>query len=366
MKNKIRVGIIFGGRSGEHEVSIVSAASVINALDKAKYEAVTIYINKKGQWLFGAEPKHLKGRGAEYVYLPPDPTAKGLLAIKTSKKLPRRIDVIFPVLHGPFGEDGTVQGLLELAGIPYVGAGVAASAVGMDKALMKKVFEAALLPVLKYLVFLRKEVESNVEKVTEEVEKELDYPVFVKPANLGSSVGITKAHNRIELIEGLKTACQYDRKVVVEQGIDRAREIEVAVLGNDDPQASICGEVAPSREFYDYEDKYILNKAKLLIPAKISQQQSEEIREMAVQAFKATDCAGMARVDFFIDRKTNQVFIDEVNTIPGFTAVSMYPKLWQASGVSYSDLISRLIDLAIARYDDKIRSITNFPSKLLR
>ncbi|OGY23059.1 MAG: D-alanine--D-alanine ligase A [Candidatus Woykebacteria bacterium GWB1_45_5] len=363
---KIRVGIIFGGRSGEHEVSVISAASVISALDKVTYEAVPIYINKKGQWLLGVQPKSIKGKGAEYVYLPPDPTAKGLVPIKTAKEFPKKVDVIFPVLHGPFGEDGAVQGLLELAGIPYVGAGVAASAVGMDKALMKKFFEATGLPVTKYLVFLRKEVESGIEKVIATAEKELDYPVFVKPANLGSSVGITKAHNRKELKEGFNIACEYDRKVVVEQGIDKAREIEVAVVGNDEPEASICGEVVPSREFYDYEDKYILNKAKLLIPAQISKQQSEKIRSMAVQAFKATDCAGMARADFFIDRKTNQVFIDEVNTIPGFTSISMYPKLWQASGIGYSDLISRLINLALDRYNDKGRNKVSFPSKLLK
>lgn len=259
-----------------------------------------------------------------------------------------------------------MQGLLELAGLPYVGTGVAASAVGMDKALMKKIFEVTGLPILKCLVFFRKEVEGSIKKVLASIEKELDYPIFIKPANLGSSVGITKAHNQKELIKGLNNACQYDRKVVVEQGLDRAREIEVAVLGNDDPRSSICGEVVPSREFYDYEDKYILNKAKLQIPAKISMQQSDTIREMAVKAFKSIDCAGMARVDFFIDRKTNQVFIDEVNTIPGFTSISMYPKLWQESGVGYSDLLSRLVDLAIERYSDKIRSITNFPSKLLK
>lgn len=363
---KIRVGIIFGGRSGEHNVSIVSATSVINALDKTKYEAVPIYINKKGKWLFGAGPKELGSERSEYVYLPPDPTARGLVPIKTSKKSLKKIDVIFPVLHGPFGEDGTVQGLLELAGIPYVGAGVAASAVGMDKALMKKVFKGVGLPVLSYLVLLRKEIEGEIEKCVATVEKELDYPLFIKPANLGSSVGITKAHSRNELIEGLRIACQYDRKVVVEQGIDKAREIEVAVLGNDEPQASICGEVVPSKEFYDYEDKYILGRAKLLIPAEVSGSQSDKIRSMAVRAFKAIDCAGMARADFFIERKTSQIFIDEVNTIPGFTSISMYPKLWEASGVEYSELINRLIGLALERYNDKIKNITDFPSKLLK
>lgn len=366
MKRKLKIGIIFGGRSGEHEVSVVSATSVINALDKNKFEAVPLYINKKGQWLLGVSPQLINRKAERIVFLPPDPTAKGLVTKENTWAVSTKIDVFFPVLHGTFGEDGTVQGLLELSGIPYVGAGVAASSVGMDKDLMKKIFISVGLPVLEHLVFLRKEVKKEALKVINQIEKRLKYPIFIKPANLGSSVGISKAHNKAELKKGLFTALEYDRKMVVEQGIDRAREIEVAVLGNDDPNASICGEVVPSREFYDYEDKYILGKAKLIIPALISKHQSQEIRKIALQAFKALDCSGMARVDFFIDRKKNKVFIVEVNTIPGFTSISMYPKLWEASGVGYSELITRLINLALDRYNDKRLNKTSFPSKLLK
>ena len=362
---KIRVGIIFGGRSGEHEVSILSAQSVIGALDKKKYEAVPIFINKKGKWQLGFDPKTLKGNGEQYVYLPPDPTTKKLISTKESETLPQ-LDVIFPVLHGTYGEDGSVQGLLELSDIPYVGAGVTASAVGLDKVLMKRAFKAIGLPLTKHLVFLRKKVESDATEVVDGIEKELTYPVFVKPANLGSSVGITKAHNQKELIRGLTVAGEYDRKVIIEQGIDRAREIEVAVLGNDDPKPSVCGEIVPSKEFYDFEDKYILGRAKLHIPAATPQKLSNKIRKVAVEAFKAIDCSGMARVDFLLDPKSNDVYIDEINTIPGFTAISMYPKLWEASGISYPELIDQLIKLAFERYNDKKRNRTSFSSKLLK
>ncbi|OGY26878.1 MAG: D-alanine--D-alanine ligase A [Candidatus Woykebacteria bacterium RBG_16_43_9] len=353
---KIRVGIIFGGRSGEHEVSIISAQSVINALDKTKYEAVPIFINKKGQWLLGVE----------HVYLPADPTKNKLITLEKPTTAQKTLDVIFPVLHGTFGEDGSVQGLLELSAVAYVGAGIAASAVGMDKAAMKKIFTSVGLPITKHLIFLRKQVENNIGVVVDEIEKEISYPIFVKPVNLGSSVGITKAHSRKELTDGLTIASEYDRKVIVEQGVDKAREIEVAVLGNDDPKASICGEVVPSKEFYDYEDKYILGKAKLLIPAPIPEKLSEKIRKMAIDAFKSIDCAGMARVDFLIDPKTNRIFVDEINTIPGFTSISMYPKLWGATGLPYNKLIDRVIQLALERYNDKKSNTTNFPAKLLK
>ena len=324
---KIRVGIIFGGRSGEHEVSIISAKSVINALDKEKYEVVPIFINKKGQWFLGFDEKLIQGKGTKHVYLSPDPTKKELVSADETPLSQGDIDVIFPVLHGTFGEDGSIQGLLELAGIPYVGAGVAASAIGMDKALMKKIFESVGLPVTKHLVFLRNEIKEKTAQTIAMIEGSLKYPIFTKPANLGSSVGITKAHDRKELKTGLNLASSYDRKVIVEQGVEKAREIEVAVLGNDDPEVSVGGEVVPSKEFYDYEDKYIIGKQKLIIPAPIQRNTSDEIRSMARQAFKVIDAAGMARVDFFIDSKSNKIFVDEINTIPGFTSISMYPKL---------------------------------------
>ena len=363
---KIRVGVIFGGRSGEHEVSIISAQSVINAIDKKKHEAIPIFINKKGQWQLGFDEKLIKGKGAGHVYLPPDPTKGEFVAVDKTNKAPEKIDVAFPVLHGTFGEDGTVQGLLELAGIPYVGAGVAASAIGMDKILMKRIFGSVGLPATKHLVFLRKEIVNSEAKVISKIEKELKYPIFTKPANLGSSVGVSKAKNRKELKKGLSFASSYDRKVIVEQGIEKAREIEVAMLGNDEPKASVCGEVVPSKEFYDYEDKYILGRAKLIIPAPLPNRLINTIRNLAVKAFKTSDCAGMARVDFLIDPVTDNVYVDEVNTIPGFTSISMYPKLWEATGIKSSELINQLIDLAIERYNDKRLNKTDFPSKLLK
>ena len=362
---KIQVGIIFGGKSGEHEVSIISAKSVINALDKEKYEAVPIFINKTGQWLIGFDQNLIQGKGAKQVYLPPDPTHNELVAVDKTTISHNGIDVIFPVLHGTYGEDGSVQGLLELADIPYVGAGVAASAVGMDKDLMKKIFKSVNLPVTEYIVFFRSQIKDNLDKVVAEVAKELQYPVFIKPANLGSSVGITKAHNEEELRTGVKLAARYDRKTIVEQGIENAREIEVAIFGNDNPEVSVCGEIIPSKEFYDYEDKYILDKAKLLIPASISDDQAKKILGLAMDAYKSIDCSGMARADFLYDSKKNKVYIMEVNTIPGFTSISMYPKLWEKSGLAYPKLIDRLIKLAIERYNDKKLNKTNFPSKLL-
>ena len=363
---KIRVGMIFGGRSGEHEVSIISAQSVLTALNETKYEVVPIFINKKGQWRIDFDRKKLRKKTSSYIYLLPDPTKKGLVSKDKAKFSQRKIDVFFPLVHGTYGEDGSIQGLFELAGLPYVGAGIAASATGMDKDLMKKIFKSEGLSITKYLVLLRKDLRLNQQKVTKMIEAGFTYPIFVKPANLGSSVGITKVHNRAELIQGLKVASEYDRKLIVEQGIDRAREIEVAVLGNDEPETSVCGEVVPSKEFYDYEDKYILGKAKLIIPASIRKNISDKIKTMAKTAFKSIDCSGMARVDFLIDPKTNEVYIDEINTIPGFTAISMYPKLWEATGVSYPKLIDRLIILAIERYNDKLRTKTEFPSKLLK
>lgn len=363
---KIRIGVMFGGRSSEHEVSIISARRVIDALDKSKYEAVPIYINKKGQWFLGFDEKLIQGKGTERVYLPPDPTKKELVSVDRSSTKQKNIDVVFSLLHGTFGEDGSVQGLLELSGVPYVGAGVAASAVGMDKDLMKKIFKSSNLSITKYLVFFRKQIKDQANKTVSEVEGELKYPVFVKPANLGSSVGITKAHNKKELKKGLGLACEYDRKVIVEQGIEKAREIEVSVLGNDEPEVSVCGEVVPSKEFYDYEDKYILGKQKLIIPAILPSEVSNKIRGMGVKAFKAIDCAGMARVDFLLDRKTNEIFLSELNTIPGFTSISMFPKLWEATGLSYLKLIDKLINLAIERYAAKKENKLDSPPILLK
>ncbi|MDP2720749.1 MAG: D-alanine--D-alanine ligase family protein [bacterium] len=363
---KIRVGIIFGGKSGEHEVSIISAQSVLKAINKTKYEVVPIFINKKGQWQIDFGRKKLERKSSNYIYLLPDPTKKELVSKDKIKFNQGKIDVFFPLVHGTYGEDGSIQGLLELAGLPYVGAGIAASATGMDKDLMKKIFRSEGLPITKHLVLLRKDLRLNQQRFTKMIEAELTYPIFVKPANLGSSVGITKAHTRAELVQGLKVASEYDRKLIVEQGIDKAREIEVAVLGNDELETSVGGEIVPSKEFYDYEDKYILGKAKLIIPAPIRKNISDKIRKMAKTAFKSIDCSGMARVDFLIYPKTNEVYIVEINTNPGFTAISIYPKLWEASGVSYLKLIDRLIILAMERYNDKLQTKTEFPSKLLK
>ena len=365
MSKKIKVALIYGGRSGEHEVSVLSAKSVLGAIDKKKYDVVEIFVNKKGQWQIGFDKELVEGKRAKQIFLPADPTEKELISVKNSGDFPRKVDVIFPVLHGTYGEDGSVQGLFELAGIPYVGAGVSASAVGMDKVLMKEIFEGVGLSITRCLVFLRDQVENNIEEIINRIENEIGYPVFTKPANLGSSVGISKAKNRNELQSGLMVAAEYDRKILVEESIKGAREIEVAVLGNDKPKASVCGEVIPSKEFYDYEDKYILGKTKIIIPAKLSDEVSDQIREMALKAFKSIDCAGMARVDFLVEGKTNKIFISEINTIPGFTSISMYPKLWEASGVSYKNLIDKLITLAIERYSDKSKNKTTYPSKLL-
>jgi len=370
-KRKIRVGILFGGRSGEHEVSLVSAQGIMQAIDKDKYEVVPIGITKEGRWIAGGDPmKELRaaanmppaltvaGEEAEEpqtVLAPLEPSRTAL----TISHAPLELDVIFPVLHGPYGEDGTVQGFLELTGLPYVGAGVTASAVGMDKAVAKDVFRAHGLPVLPYRVVLRKTWERDPAQVIAECEATFRYPMFTKPANLGSSVGVTKAHNRDELQSGLEEAARYDRKLIVEQGIE-AREIEVSVLGNDDPIASVPGEIIPSREFYSYAAKYIDDASELLIPAPISEEQTEQVRRFALEAYTALDCAGMARVDFLMDKTTGDVWVNEVNTIPGFTPISMYPKLWEATGIGYTELIDRLIQLALERHADKERSATSF------
>ena len=347
---KLRVGVIFGGRSGEHEVSIASAASIFKHLDPARYDAVPIRIDKDGRWVLTGKPptaisaaEVLKEASTEALQ-PVEPTA----AINRSG-----IDVVFPVLHGPYGEDGTVQGLLELASIPYVGCGVLASAAGMDKAVMKTLFAAHGLRVGPYTVVLRWQWESEREAIIERVAGTLGYPVFVKPANLGSSVGISKAKTVAELDAAMTLALQFDRKVVIEAAVPDAREIECAVLGNDHPEASVPGEIVPSREFYDYEAKYLDAGSQPLIPAPLDEEQTATVRRMAIDAFRAVDCSGLARVDFLMARATGEMFVNEVNTLPGFTTISMYPKMWEASGLSYPDLLDRLIELAIERHDQK-------------
>jgi len=387
---KLRVGILFGGRSGEHEVSLLSAASVLNAIDKEKYEVVPIGITKDGRWLTAEhaenlltgklvlEPRSLRAGdpettpGAavlaqgESVVVPPEPVHRhtGLVPFQTDAGLMRRasdrainVDVIFPVLHGTFGEDGTIQGLLELADIPYVGAGVLGSAAGMDKDIMKSLFIAAGIPIVKHVTILRSAWENDPKKVQKLVESKLTYPVFVKPANLGSSVGISKAHNRKELGPAIEEAARFDRKIVIEQGVggkkEKAREIECSVLGNDEPVASVPGEIVPGKEFYDYTAKYVDEGSQLIIPAKLTKAETKKVQDLAVAAFQAVDCSGLARVDFLMDPKTNKIYLNEINTMPGFTAISMYPKLWAASGLAYPDLIDRLIQLGIERHEDK-------------
>ncbi|MBC7223732.1 MAG: D-alanine--D-alanine ligase [Anaerolineae bacterium] len=367
-EKRLRVGVLFGGRSGEHEVSILSARGVMGALDREKYEVVPIAITKGGTWLAGGDPmKSLlagpEAGGSVPVALVADPQDPHLLVLGEGEVGGRKrleVDVVFPVLHGPFGEDGTVQGLLELAGVPYVGAGVASSAVGMDKALQKTLFAGKGLPVVQHQVIFRWEWRQRPGQVLERVEATLGYPCFVKPANLGSSVGVTKARDRRELRNALDEAARYDRKMLVEQAVD-AREIECSVLGNDAPQASVPGEIVPSREFYDYWAKYVDEGSQLLIPAPISPQLTEQVCTLAVEAFVALDCAGMARVDFLLDRQSEKLYISEVNTIPGFTPISMYPKLWEASGVTYRELIDRLIALAVERHADKAQNETSYP-----
>jgi D-alanine-D-alanine ligase len=372
MTPKIRVGVIFGGRSGEHEVSLASARSVMGAIDRDKYEIVPIGITKEGRWIASGDPMKALEAGDAGASWPAallgDPSRRGLMRLDDTERAVEathlaELDVIFPVLHGPYGEDGTVQGLLELAGIPYVGAGVTGSAVGMDKAIFKDVMRAHGLPIVASLVFKRKEWDADPERVMERIEERLGYPVFTKPVNLGSSVGISKCHDRAGLAAGLAEAARYDRKLLIEAAVPAAREIEVSVLGNDDPIASVPGEILPSREFYSYEAKYLdtgEDASDLLIPAPISPEQTELARDLAIRAYKAIDCAGMARADFLLSGETGELYINELNTLPGFTVISMYPKLWEATGVPYPELIDRLIGYAIERYDDKSRSETAY------
>src|SRR5437764_8261203 len=387
---KLRVGILFGGRSGEHEVSLLSAASVLNAIDKEKYEVVPIGITKEGRWLTAEhadnllagklqiEPRNLRAgdpdmtepaavlhRGEAAVF-PPEPVQRdhGLVPFQTDASPLRRasdrainVDVIFPVLHGTFGEDGTIQGLLELADIPYVGAGVLGSAAGTDKDIMKSLFIAAGIPIVKHVTILRSQWEKDPKPIEKMVARKLKFPVFVKPANLGSSVGISKAHNTKELGPAIEEAAKFDRKIVIEQGVGgnkgKAREIECSVLGNDEAMASVPGEIVPIKEFYDYNAKYLDEGSELIIPAKLTKAETKKVQELAVKAVKAVECSGLARVDFLMDPKTRKLYVNEINTMPGFTAISMYPKLWAASGLAYADLIEKLIQLGLERHTEK-------------
>lgn len=371
-QQKIRVGVIFGGRSGEHEVSLQSARSVMEALDKEKYEVIPVGITKEGRWVTGDVLAALAD-GADTAVpaaLLPDPHSSALLRLGLETAVPvslssvTELDVIFPVLHGPYGEDGTVQGLLELAGIPYVGAGVVGSAVGMDKAIFKHVMTANNLPILPWALLTRHEWEQRPTAVLANLEARLHYPMFAKPANLGSSVGISKCDDRDSLRAGLAEAARYDRRIIVEQGIN-ARELEISVLGNEDPIASVVGEVRPRRAFYDYVAKYLTEPdseeySELIIPADIDADLASTLRALATAAYKAIDCAGLGRVDLLLDKDTGEFYINEINTIPGFTRISMYPKLWEATGVSYPDLLDRLVELALARYEEKSSLQTSF------
>jgi D-alanine-D-alanine ligase len=376
MTKKLLIGVLFGGRSGEHEISLRSAASVLHAIDKKKYSVVPVGITKQGRWVLGGEADRLltsdasspgslvaeaatrrQAAGQTNASLTPATNATALAFSGQAEAL--GVDVIFPVLHGTFGEDGTMQGLLELAGKAYVGSGVLGSAAGMDKDVMKRLFAAAKLPMVKHVTLLRSEWRDSPKKAIGRVEAALKYPLFVKPANLGSSVGISKAHDRSELRPAIDLAAGYDRKIVVEQGVGgqggkKARELEVAVLGNDRPEASVVGEIVPGKEFYDYEAKYESDSSVPIIPAKLTREQSRRIQQMAIDAFKACDCAGLARVDFLMEPgKSGRLYLNEINTMPGFTSISMYPKLWEASGLHYSDLIDRLIQLALESRAEK-------------
>jgi D-alanine-D-alanine ligase len=356
-KKRLRVGVLFGGRSGEHEVSLASAASVIRGMDPDKYEPVPIGITKDGHWLVGEGaikmlPEVLKG--GRRVMLTADPTEAALIPLDRGAGA-QRLDVFFPVMHGTFGEDGTIQGLLDLAGLPYVGAGVLGSAIGMDKDVSKRLCEAAGIPVVPWYTFHRWQWEQNPAVVKAAIEEKFLYPVFVKPATLGSSVGMTKVHSAEELGPALDLACEYGMKILVEKAVS-AREIEVSVLGNHQPQASIPGEIVPHREFYDYTAKYLEDGTQLLIPADLKPVQSKKIQELAVNAFRTLELSGMARVDFFLEKAGGKLYLNEVNTIPGFTSISMYPKLWEASGIGFRELIDRLITLAFELHEEKART----------
>lgn len=371
---KLRVGLIFGGRSGEHEVSLASARFVLANLDPEKYEITQIGITHEGVWLVGDNSlevlaegvsANLKANPLTPATLLPDPTRHSIYTIHPQGKKDEIIkhltdlDVVFPVLHGTFGEDGTLQGLFELSDIAYVGAGVLGSAVGMDKDVFKKVMLAQQIPIVEWVVFERKQVENDMDSVLEQASSLAPFPLFVKPANLGSSVGITKCRNRADLMEGLLEAASFGRRILVERGLE-AREIEVSVLGNDQPEASIPGEIIPDHEFYSYEAKYISGGSQLLIPAPIPAEKTQLVRQLAIKAYRAIDCAGMARVDFLLEKYTGEIYLSELNTIPGFTQISMYPKLWEACGLPYPQLVDRLVELALERKAERDHTVYRY------
>lgn len=371
MGKKLKLGVIFGGRSGEHEVSLMSARSVLSVIDREKYEIFPIGITQEGRWVVGenlldllSEKKTSKLPGAALFG---DPTRSGLYQLHSVSgdeivfKL-ADLDVIFPVLHGTYGEDGTLQGMLEMADVAYVSAGVLGSSVAMDKALFKDLMRANNIPVVPSILVLRSQIENDLPAVVNLAEKVASYPLFVKPSNMGSSVGVSKCVNRSDLMEGLIDAAQFDRRILIEKGID-AREIEISVLGNDQPQVSIPGEIRPNADFYSYEAKYILPNSELIIPAVLTQDQITQIQGFAKRAYIAADCAGMARADFLLDKNSGEIYLNEINTIPGFTKISMYPKLWEASGLPYPQLIDRLIELAMERKADREHTVHQFRSK---
>lgn len=367
--SKLRVGVVFGGRSAEHEVSLVSAASIINALDKSKYDVIPIGITTHGKWISSPDVmnclrEHGNGESLPGQILLADPSLKGLVAYSPQSSQDRTpLDVIFPVLHGTFGEDGTIQGLFELAGIPYVGAGVLGSAVGMDKVVTKQLCERANIPIAQYIWFTKDEYSRDRRRIVQRIESQIKYPCFVKPANSGSSIGISKAHDKEELLAAVELASQYDLKILVEKGIDSAREIELSVLGNDDASASAPGEIISSNEFYDYDAKYVDGKSAAMIPAALPKGIVKKLQEYAVRAFRVLGCSGMARVDFLVRKRSMQIYLNEINTIPGFTSISMYPKLWEASGLPYTKLLDRLIELAIERFQARQQLRTTYVPK---
>jgi D-alanine-D-alanine ligase len=369
MDKKIRVGVIFGGRSGEHAVSLMSARSVLSVMNLDKYEITQIGINKDGEWYTGQDVltalDNENFKGLNKAILQPVPGFAHLYRIVESPnalklELAAELDVIYPVLHGTFGEDGTLQGLLEMADIAYVGAGVLGSSVGMDKGLFKDVMHANNVPVVESMIVSRMEIQKDLEKVIARAEQLSAYPLFVKPANLGSSVGISKCRNRSDLMEGILDAARYDRRILIERGLDNPREIEISVLGNQEPQASVVGEILPAADFYSYSAKYLDDRSKLKIPADLPVETANKMREIAIKVYSAIDCAGMARVDFLIDRGTGEFFISEVNTLPGFTKISMYPKLWEASGLPYARLVDRLVELALERKADREQTVRTY------
>lgn len=360
---KITVGVIFGGKSGEHEVSIASAISIIKNISKKKYKILPIGIHKNGKWAIGSLSYRLVPENLKKFLTSPKKNPKKKQYVSLARQLPyihpNTVDIAFPVLHGTYGEDGTMQGMLELANIPYVGSGVLGSALGMDKVVQKELYKLHGLNQVKFFCIKKKDWSRNKKHILRFIEKNYDYPIFVKPANLGSSVGISKAKNKKDLIKAIKIASQYDNKILIEEGLIHIREIECAVLGNDNPKASVCGEVVPSNEFYDYSAKYIDNASKIFIPAKLNKRTEKKIQSMAIQAFTILNLSGMARVDFFLTKK-NIIYINEVNTIPGFTSISMYPKLWEASGLPYAKLIDKIISLALERHKEKNGLKTSF------